>query len=212
MPIVAAAAVLHMLHFPSGLRARVRFSGIIIRTPAISGAHRWRRIGSQVAHATEVTDAVLAMKPGDTAHLTVMRGRGAAAQQLSIDVTLGTSPGASAPAGPRSADSVPGVAPKAEQSRPTGGECDQPQHAGVFSPPAGGRAEVKCGRHEFFVDGRNRLRLQHLSRCRDRTGLQARQYQPLKWIDNSTSRIFSTPSNVPPAWGGALTPLAHVAQ
>jgi hypothetical protein len=35
---------------------------------------------------------------------------------------------------------------------------------------------------------------------------------PYKWIDNSTSRIFSTPTNVPPAWGGALTPLAHVAQ
>jgi hypothetical protein len=35
---------------------------------------------------------------------------------------------------------------------------------------------------------------------------------PNKWIDNSTGRIFSTPSNVPPAWGGALTPLAHVSQ
>lgn len=35
---------------------------------------------------------------------------------------------------------------------------------------------------------------------------------PYKWIDNSTSRIFSTPDNVPPPWGGALTPLAHVVQ
>jgi hypothetical protein len=62
--------------------------------------------GSAVARAAEVTDAVLAMRPGDTAHLAVLRGRGAAAQQLSIDVTLGTSPGASAPAAPNSADSA----------------------------------------------------------------------------------------------------------
>jgi hypothetical protein len=34
---------------------------------------------------------------------------------------------------------------------------------------------------------------------------------PFKWTDN-TGRIFSTPTDVPPAWGGNLTPLAHVPQ
>jgi hypothetical protein len=35
---------------------------------------------------------------------------------------------------------------------------------------------------------------------------------PYKWIDNSTGRFFSTPTNVPPAFAGNLSPLAHVAQ
>jgi hypothetical protein len=35
---------------------------------------------------------------------------------------------------------------------------------------------------------------------------------PFKWVDNSTGRTFSTPTNVPPAFGGNLTPLAHVTQ
>jgi hypothetical protein len=34
---------------------------------------------------------------------------------------------------------------------------------------------------------------------------------PFKWTDN-TGRIFSTPTDVPPAWGGNLTPLTHVSQ
>ena len=34
---------------------------------------------------------------------------------------------------------------------------------------------------------------------------------PYKWSDN-TGRIFSTPTNSPPPWGGNLTPLTHVAQ
>ena len=32
---------------------------------------------------------------------------------------------------------------------------------------------------------------------------------PFKWTDN-TGRIFSTPTDVPPPWGGNLTPLTHV--
>jgi hypothetical protein len=35
---------------------------------------------------------------------------------------------------------------------------------------------------------------------------------PDKWIDNSTGRIFSTPTNSPPPWGPALSPLTHVSQ
>jgi hypothetical protein len=35
---------------------------------------------------------------------------------------------------------------------------------------------------------------------------------PYKWIDNSTGRIFSTPTNVPPGFGGNLSPLSHLAQ
>ena len=35
---------------------------------------------------------------------------------------------------------------------------------------------------------------------------------PYKWIDNSSGRIFSTPSNVPPGFGGNLSPLSQVAQ
>jgi hypothetical protein len=34
---------------------------------------------------------------------------------------------------------------------------------------------------------------------------------PFKWTDN-TGRIFSTPTDVPPPWGGNLTPLTHVSQ
>lgn len=34
---------------------------------------------------------------------------------------------------------------------------------------------------------------------------------PFKWSDN-TGRIFSTPTNTPPPWGGNLTPLARVAE
>ncbi len=34
---------------------------------------------------------------------------------------------------------------------------------------------------------------------------------PYKWSDN-TGRIFSTPTDSPPPWGGNLTPLTHVAQ
>ena len=35
---------------------------------------------------------------------------------------------------------------------------------------------------------------------------------PYKWIDNSTGRIFSTPTNAPPGFGGNLTALSHLTQ
>jgi hypothetical protein len=35
---------------------------------------------------------------------------------------------------------------------------------------------------------------------------------PYKWKDNSSGRIFSTATDAPPAWGGNLTQLVHVAQ
>lgn len=79
--------------------------------------------GTQVAGATAVTAAVLAMNPGDTAHLAVLRGQGSAAQPLSIDVTLGASSNASASAAPQPSESMQG-APMAGADHAPGAAAD----------------------------------------------------------------------------------------
>jgi len=87
--------------------------------------------GSQVAGAAALTDAVLAMSPGDTAHLNVLRGRGSAAQQLSIDVTLGVPPTASSSA-PQPNQAMPG-APMAGAEHAAGRAADLPLAVAGYS-------------------------------------------------------------------------------